>query len=204
MSQVARCTRCGHNLSHERGARCAGKPGLPHAGTNLPVPASYVDLIAVKFCPNGTWRRQDFFTHLTLFERERDFLQGMVVHPGWHSVFPCQQGVSQVYAALESGQLSLPVSMGNLGLGQYQSLEDLVQVPHHQHRHLLAEMSCGVVDVMNFRRAANDDAYQTMLQFAGTRSPLPPAPGVPTCPQAIGSKLRERLPGKLHLCRWCQ
>ena len=94
-------------------------------------------------------------------------VQGMLVHPGWHSVMPCRYSASEIYTALELNQLDLPVETPHLGQDQHSSLRDLRAVPAYQHGSHFAELAQHLFAGLRSVRVQGDAAHWRALRFAG-------------------------------------
>ncbi|KAK9853887.1 hypothetical protein WJX84_002027 [Apatococcus fuscideae] len=94
-------------------------------------------------------------------------VKGMMVHPGWNVLVPCEASVQQIHMAYEGGNADLPVNV-TCGQGQqYASLRDLMAIPSHQHRAMLREPYMRVVNAQHLKRTQGDACHRTMLHNIG-------------------------------------
>ncbi|KAK9853888.1 hypothetical protein WJX84_002193 [Apatococcus fuscideae] len=94
-------------------------------------------------------------------------VKGMMVHPGWNVLVPCEASVQQIYMAYEGGNADLLVNV-TCGQGQqYASLRDLMAIPSHQHRAMLREPYMRVVNAQHLKRTQGDACHRTMLHNIG-------------------------------------
>ena len=94
-------------------------------------------------------------------------MQGLMVHPGWNAVIPCQQSMRQIYTALETGFLDMPIDLSGPGNEQYATLRDLQAIPSHQHGLMLAESGMRIMNALHFTRAKGDASHQIMYKYLG-------------------------------------
>ncbi len=112
-------------------------------------------------------------------------VQSMMVHPGWHAVIPCTHTISEIYMAMELGNLHLPVSLSATGQGHEQHLRDLTAIPAHQHSARLIELTSRVVKGMRCVRERGDAVHDMALQNMGELSYSSASYGVQQPPSYI-------------------
>ena len=95
------------------------------------------------------------------------YVQGMLVHPGWNAVVPCQATMQEVYVALESGNLDLPIRLKTSQGKTLTSLREVMAIPTHQQAPMLVEANARIVNANHFKQAHGDEYYQTMLRTVG-------------------------------------
>ncbi len=91
----------------------------------------------------------------------------MMVHPGWHAVVPCTHTISEIYVALELGNLHLPVSLSDIGQGHERHLRDLAAISAHQHSARIIGLTCRIVKGMRSVRQRGDAVHGMALQNTG-------------------------------------
>ena len=106
-----------------------------------------------------------WFCHLVACD-----VQGMLVHPGWHAVMPGVHTISEVFLALESGVLDLPVQISCIGPKMV--LRDLTTTPAHQHSSCLIELTQQVIGGMRSMEVHGDAAHRIALSAMGKSSQL--------------------------------
>ena len=94
-------------------------------------------------------------------------VQGMLVHPGWNALIPCEASVHDVYLALESGQADLRVDVTGSQGQQITSLRELMAIPSHEHGPMLREIIMRVVNAQHLKTATGDVCHQNMLRNIG-------------------------------------
>ncbi|KAK9861254.1 hypothetical protein WJX84_000778 [Apatococcus fuscideae] len=94
-------------------------------------------------------------------------IKGMLVHPGWNALIPCEASVHDVYLALESGQADLRVDVTGSQGQQITSLRELMAIPSHEHGPMLREIIMRVVNAQHLKTATGDVCHQNMLRNIG-------------------------------------
>ncbi len=91
----------------------------------------------------------------------------MLVHPGWHCVVPSRCSITDIYMALDHGDLDLPMETLHIGQRQHKLLRDLTAIPAHQYRSYFIEMTQPVLAGMRSTKDHGDAAHQSALKSAG-------------------------------------
>ncbi len=106
-------------------------------------------------------------------------VQSMLVHPGWHAIIPCSKSLTEIYLAMEFGNMDLQVDVSKAGRTEKQQLRDLTTIPAYQQAPLCAELSQHIVANMKSVSAPGDAFYQAALKSLGAFTSLPPPPPPP-------------------------
>lgn len=93
--------------------------------------------------------------------------QGMLVHPGWNAIVPCQATMQEVYVALECGNLDLPIRLKTSQGKTITSLREVMAIPTHQQAPMLVEANARIVNANYFKQADGDEYHRTMLRTVG-------------------------------------
>ncbi|KAK9826012.1 hypothetical protein WJX74_005420 [Apatococcus lobatus] len=93
-------------------------------------------------------------------------VQGMLVHPGWHAVTPCDH-ISKVYVALEAGHGDLPLDLSGVVHKHCTSLRHMTSLPQEEHSKLFARVNFQIVQAMAGVKSRGDAAHQAMLSYTG-------------------------------------
>ncbi|KAK9817611.1 hypothetical protein WJX74_001845 [Apatococcus lobatus] len=96
----------------------------------------------------------------------------LLVHPGWHSVIPCQVRMQQVYAALEGGNMDLPIHLRTSQGHVFRSLREIMAIPTDQQATMLRDINMRLVNAKHFKRSDGDEFHQTMLEMMGANGLL--------------------------------
>ena len=91
----------------------------------------------------------------------------MLVHPGWHEVVPGTHTITEIYLALEFGNLDLPVEMSLIEQGQARYLRDLAAIPAHQHSSRLIERGKHTIAGMRSMKVQGDAAHRKAMDNMG-------------------------------------
>lgn len=90
-----------------------------------------------------------------------------MVHPGWHEVVPCKSTIVQVYAALERGDLDLPVSLTTGRNGSFTTLRQMATIPLSQQLDMFADASSKIFNAMHLKLSMGDMCDQAVMKLAG-------------------------------------
>ena len=110
-------------------------------------------------------------------------VQGMLVHPGWHDIIPCSKTLSEIYLAMEFGDLDLQIDMSSFEHGEKKQLRDLMTIPAYQQAPVCAEWGQRVVANMQSMEMPGDASHQAALKCLGRSNPHLPSPLL--CPFSI-------------------
>ncbi len=81
--------------------------------------------------------------------------------------FPASTQSPEIYLALESGDLDLPINMSGMGHGEQKCLRDLIAIPINQQKPLFAELLQPLIAGMQSMKMPGDAAHLTVLRHAG-------------------------------------
>ena len=99
-----------------------------------------------------------------------DDVQGMLVHPGWNEVVPCQGDVYAIYQVLEGHSSDLTINYSSSKTGSIRSLKDIMATPSILHKPMLIEAHARLVNVAHFKRDHGDLYFQAALARMGKHS----------------------------------
>ncbi|KAK9844235.1 hypothetical protein WJX84_001137 [Apatococcus fuscideae] len=91
----------------------------------------------------------------------------LLVHPGWSAVIPCRVTMQEVYAALEGGNMDLPIHLKGSQGHVFRSLREIMAIPTHQQAPMLMDANMRIVNANHFKRTDGDEYHQTMLKLMG-------------------------------------
>lgn len=94
-------------------------------------------------------------------------LQGLIVHPGWNSVFPCEGGFLGLQQALEEGRMDMELRLTHGASRRCVSLNQLAATPPQERLEVVRRLNAMTAVACRQSQQPGDAWFQTMLLMTG-------------------------------------